>query len=45
MLKEARYAQLAKLKGPEEADKMFAKAAEDAKKRRQRLLAIEKEGL
>lgn len=45
MLKEARYAQLAKLKGKEEADKMFAKAAADAKHRRDRLKAIEKEGL
>ena len=45
MLKEARYAQLAKLKGKEEADAMFKKAAEDAKRRRDRLVAIEKEGL
>jgi pyruvate-ferredoxin/flavodoxin oxidoreductase len=40
MMKEARYAQLAKLKGPEEADKMFAAAVEDAKKRHARLEAI-----
>lgn len=45
MLKEARYAQLVKLKGKEEADAMFEKAATDAKKRRDRLKAIEKEGL
>lgn len=45
MLKEARYAQLAKLKGPEAAAEMFQKAADDAKRRRARLEAIQKEGL
>ena len=45
LMKEARYAQLAKLKGPEGADAMFQKTAEDAAKRRSRLKAIEREGL
>ncbi len=45
MLKEARYAQLAKLKGPEEAEKMFEKAAEDAERRHNRLKAIEAAGI
>ncbi len=40
MLKEARYAQLVKLKGPEFAEKMFAKAEADAKRRHARLEAI-----
>ena len=40
MLKEARYAQLVKLKGPEFAEKIFAKAEADAKRRHARLEAI-----
>ncbi|MCI9040636.1 pyruvate:ferredoxin (flavodoxin) oxidoreductase [Dubosiella newyorkensis] len=45
MLKEARFAQLVKLKGPEASEKMFEKAKADAKARRKRLQAIEKEGI
>lgn len=45
MLKEARYAQLAKLLGKEASDAMFEQAVTDAKRRRERLIAIEKEGL
>lgn len=45
MLREARYAQLAKLKGPEASEAMFKQAVIDAKRRRDRLVAIEKEGL
>ena len=45
MMKENRFAQLVKLKGKEEADKMFEKAVSDAKRRHERLLAIQKEGI
>lgn len=45
MLREARYAQLAKLLGKEASDAMFEQAVADAKRRRERLVAIEKEGL